>query len=550
MADIQSLNLSRYTGKATNSLVSASEWNGVFDNIQTKVNEVITRVNEDGGQDTPTNGAFTINGSPAVVRNDGTIRLASKGKYVLRGTLSGARIIIGTATDTFDSAVQTPTQVILAGCTIVNDLADNSAIEYAPESEKLIVTIASNTVNHLVCTHEAAQADGQKGALHCENTLILQGAGYLSVVNKGGHGIKASELRSSGNIHLYADAIHDAVHGNKMICIDGGIYYVNSANDAFGTRAESGTPGSADYKSPGTIWLFGGEFYAYNVRQKVFDSKAEGHIFCTEQVMNTGTSAPNTEVTGIVVHTSSSADSIYSNVTAVDPRTYFGAAFVVGATLADGVYTATQAAVTISGYFQDVRFVFPIKSTEVTLNGAYIKTAGTALDYTYDGKNIKVTATKDTVNIIKADTCINSINNIAVEPKNFGILYMDGNVAGSEVTFRDGFGSVIVNGDVTGSQVLFAEAGKPFGGSLMATQVKARLSGKGAKGNVIVAGDDMMGCVTTPLLISQATATIAGSEHIHYAKAQGSTFVGDSAGPTHHPYIVIPYGQNPIPSVQ
>ena len=540
---IQDINLSAYVGKLSRARVSHTEWNGAFGTIQTKVNEIITAVNTQA-DGTGADLAFTVNGVPTQPTS-GIVQLASKGRYVLSGTLNG-RVVIGTAGDTWLADESSPTQVILDGCTIVTDSAENAALEYAPSSDKLLVTVANNTVNHLVCTHVAAQADSQKGALHAENDLIVQGGGYLSCINKGGHGIKASELRLSGNPHIYVEVVHDGIHGNKMICIDGGEYYINGANDAFGTRAESGTPGTTTYKSPGKIWIFGGEFYAYGIKQQVFDSKADGYIFCTEQVINASTSAPNAEATNIVVHTDVDAANVYSGVTPVDPQTYFGAPVVTGATLADGVYTANATSVTIKGYFKDVRFVFPVKSTEVTLNAAYISVSdGNALDYTVDSKNIKVTVTKDTANIIKAPVAINSANNISVEAKNFGILYIEGDVTGSEVSVRDSFGAILVDGEVTGSQILMAEAGKTFGGSLKANVITARLSGKNAKGNIIVSGDDMIGCVTTTALVSRGTATMADTYHVTYSSAIGSTFVGDK-GPTREPYIVQPYGKNPI----
>lgn len=481
---------------------------------------------------------FSVNGTPTNPVN-GVVNLASKGKYILKGTLNG-RVVIGSSSDIFGADESSPTQVILDGVNITTDHVENSAIEYVPEADKMILTIARNSINRVMCSHTAAMADSQKGAIHAENDLIIQGAGYLSVVNKGGHGIKASELRVSGNPHIYTETVHDGIHGNKMIAITGGVFHVNGANDAFGTRAES------DGKEAGKIWLFGGRFYAFNIKQNVFDSKAQGYIFCQNRVMNSKDNVPNTEATGIVLSTD--CTNIYSGMANVDPETYFGTGVVEGATLSDGVYTATAAAVNISGYFKDVKFVFPIKSAEVTLNGAYIETStGDALTYTQDTKNIKVTAVKDTVNIIKAtgedNVCINSLNNIAFEVKNFGFLYMSANeytATGSEVSLRDSFGGIISEGGIIGSQILLAEASKTFGGGLNVSTLTARLSSKGQKGNVIVSDADFIGGVYCTLLQSAGTSTLAKTYGLDYMGAIGSTLMG-APDECREPYQYLTY---------
>ena len=485
----------------------------------------------------PTPSFFTVNGE-VTTPTGGIIQLASKGKYILSGTLTG-RVVIGTATDVFTDGESSPTQVILDGVDITTDSDTNAAIEYVPEADKMILTIVRNTVNRIQCSHVAAMADSQKGAIHAENDLLIGGSGYLAIVNKGGHGIKASELRVSGNPHIYCEAVHDGIHGNKMIAITGGVFSINGANDGFGTRA------AGEGKEAGSIWLFGGRYYAYGIRQTVFDSKAPGYIFCQNQTMNTKDGVPNTEATGITLSTDVAAP--FSNMSNIDPETYFGEPVVEGATLADGVYTATQAAVTISGYFKDVRFVFPIKSTEVSLLNAYIETStGDALTYTQDSKNIKVTAEKDTVNIIKTTgdaVCINSLNNIAFEVKNFGFLYMeaDENAAtGSEISFRDSFGGIISNGGIIGSQILLAEATKTFGGGLNVTSLTARLSGKGQKGNIIVANPDFIGHVYTYLLRSAGTSSLANTYGLDYASVFGSTMT-NAPIETREPYPYLTY---------
>lgn len=65
------------------------------------------------------------------------------------------------------------------------------------------------------------------------NNLRVQGVGYLACYNKGGHGIRGSEVLIAGP-HIYFDVEHDGVHGKK-VAIDDGYFYFYNAVDGFGT---------------------------------------------------------------------------------------------------------------------------------------------------------------------------------------------------------------------------------------------------------------------------------------------------------------------------
>ena len=97
----------------------------------------------------------------------------------------------------------------------------------------LVITLAKDSNNYVVCTTQVAPADNQPGAIYSMNNLVIQGVGYLACHNAGGHGIRATEIRIAGP-HIYVDAMHDAIHGKK-ISADYGHFYINSANDVFGT---------------------------------------------------------------------------------------------------------------------------------------------------------------------------------------------------------------------------------------------------------------------------------------------------------------------------
>lgn len=545
---IQKVNLDRFANMTSDSPLEATDWNTIMSTINLVLNGCVDVCNQVGSGVSA--GKFYVNGAETEPV-DGVVALDSKGTYVLEGILEG-RVVIGTPSDTWGADEDAPTSVILNGVTIIDSSEDNSALEYVPEFDKCLVTLTKNKANHLVCNNVAERTDGQKGALHCANNMTIQGSGYLSCINQGGHGVKASELKLYGNPHIYCEAIHDGIHGSKLIIIGGGKFYVNGANDAFGTRKESGEPGTGTYKAAGHIDIFGGEFWAYNLEGNIFDS--EGVIYVQNEVMNTKAGVVNTQATGLLVHTDVPEASQYNGTVNLNPETVFGSPSVTGATLADGVYTATQAEVTISGYFKDCKFVFPIKSSTLRLEGAYIETStGHAVGYTVSEKNIKISVASGTVNIIKVtgegNYCISSENNIAFEPKGTSTLMLSSEsgiaVSGSEVSVRDGYGLVCTDGGIMGSQIIISDAASTFGGCLKSGSVIARLSGKGQKGNISVIRDTLIGCIDTGSLESAGLSDLAWSTQVFYREQSGSSFMGDP-GKTIEPYDVIPYGKSDV----
>lgn len=483
------LDLSRFIGKTSADSLTAEEWNTFGQLIQDAINS-----KSDGGAGNSS--PFRVNGS-LVTPVGGVVNLTAEGTYRLSGTLNG-RVTIGSAA----AQPAEDTIVILDGVTVINSDTANSAIDYLPELGKMVVTVANNTNNALVCNHEAERADSQRGALHSENNLVVQGGGYLSCINNGGHGIKGSELRISGKPHIYVEAIHDGVHGNKMLVVDGGLIYVNGANDAFGTRAADPDSG----KTAGSISIFGGEFYAYNILQRVFDSKAPGHIYRP-----------------VAIHTNVVSGSIYDGISVADPKVLFGdavqdnvnggyttpptgsvtcytdEALSAGAAVIepiDGTYTLTTKYAKVSGYV-DGNITTSIQSTDITLDNAYIQGN---IEYTATKKKLQINLETGSVGIVAGN--VTSASNLAIEAKKESHCMIHGNVTGDELTFNDSKGSVIVCGDVVGKDIYIATAATPdptkklWGALIVEGTLKAILNSKFVKGNIHVLNEGLVGSLT------------------------------------------------------
>ena len=479
---------------------------------------------------------------------DGVITLASNAKYVLSGVLYGRLEIGADGEEPTDD-----THIVLDGVTIINETTDKG-IAYLSAAQSMYVTLAKDKKNIIICEHVAEMADKQGACLFSENNMIVQGNGYLSVVNKGGHGLKASELRISGRPHIYVSAIHDGIHGNSKLSIDNGIFHIDGANDAFGT----GTTGS--------IHIFGGDYRCYDIKQKVFDSKVAGMFF--------GSFSLDTDVEKDNISSGMESD-LTTFFADGSVRCYSDEDMTLDETIiepVEGAYTATTKYVKISGYIEG-NVVLPIQSTDVELDNAYISSSkGHAIDYTATSKKVQITSVSGTVNIIEATAGafngINSANNVTVECKGGSHLVVMAatgmGIAGSEITLHDSKGVLIVKDcgsvGVQGTDIYIARSASGtdptkeiVAGALLffnnnTADISARLSSKGEKGKIHVAGSQLLGIVSADIIsVPNGSTAFAdlGKGNVYYKITKGYTYGG--IGKCYEPYDVIPCGTNSLP---
>lgn len=269
---IANLNIGDYIQKQNGDEISANEWNTIFTAIQSSVNSVISAVNfgggGSGGSSSGGNGgpstALYVNG---VLHTETPIILEPQETYKLQGELYGQLIVnaaqyTGDAPDDFKN-----TNLIFDGVTIVTS-ADSGVYYTVPESGKgykgITITLAGDSVNTVMCTTVAAPGNDQPGAIYSQNNLKIQGSGYLNCINKGGHAIRANELKLF-NPHIYCDGAHDGIHA-KTIHIYDGVYYFTNINDCFGTSDSE----------KAAIYVCGGKIIANNMKTSggnIFDYK-------------------------------------------------------------------------------------------------------------------------------------------------------------------------------------------------------------------------------------------------------------------------------------
>lgn len=406
-----------------------------------------------------------------VYSEDGVITLDPQKSYTLNGSLKGSILIDVSAL----SKVNNDTELIFDNVTILSDT--NNAITYKLASNQkaaksLKVTLLANTENYIYCTEEAENTEDQIGAIYSMNNLFVQGAGYLALKTKSGHGFKADDINLCGS-HIWIDAPHDGIHG-RDIHIIGGVYSINNCNDAIGTSTS------------GRVMLYDGNIITNNIVENIIDSKNKGLYFSEdllteEQLSNCNNMLLLNEENYKLIYGDNVGkievlpgqpdfeQGINDSGEEVQLDTTTGKYIISDEKGNKGKY------IVVSGYINK-----PIEfsgygqrqgdSVTLYLYNAFIDThhntsTGSELQSIYyadSDSNIKLMAVQDTVNIIKnnyvsnsddASTfdsdCVKSENNIEVELKNNSYLYIsslysDG-IDGEEVKITDSKGSLIVS---------------------------------------------------------------------------------------------------------
>lgn len=255
---MENINLSQYINKSNGDPISATTWNEVFGTIQTKINELVYAYNNLIPQPV-TKSSLYVN--EVLHEETGILTLSSGTSYTLRGKYYGQIVF-----DAETSKPTTDTIVKLQGLTVISD--SNYAIQYKTPTENtgykdLIITLEKDSQNFIICNKTEAAASDQPGAIYSMNNLRVQGVGYLACYNKGGHGIRGSEVLIAGP-HIYFDVEHDGVHGKK-VAVDDGYFYFYNAVDGFGT----GENGHIE-------WYHGTINNESDLKGSMFDSKQTG----------------------------------------------------------------------------------------------------------------------------------------------------------------------------------------------------------------------------------------------------------------------------------
>ena len=550
-------------------------------------------VNPDDEEEDITSTKLYING---VLHEEDNVVLQPGHVYTLQG------VCLGTITvDTTDGAPLENTELRLNNVTLIN--SGDYGIKYLTPTENtgykdLVITLEKNSKNYIICQQEAQPSEDQPGAVYSMNNLTIQGAGYLAAYNAGGHAIRGTELKLLAP-HIYADASHDAMHAKK-IWICSGTYYVNKANDAFGTS------------SGGSIMYAFGYISSNNLVGKVFNAKDGGTLKYVENFdLHNDADYESTASESIIPSTPNGTVKEYDDKTSAANGS--GGTDVSNS---GGMYAVTKQFIRVTGYInQPINIPSSLTDVTIYLNNAIIVTSevsGTnepSIAYDASSSNVKITCIKDTYNVIMnqcseivegqdADA-VKSEHNIRVEIKNDSYLYISATAGdgldGTDVEITDSKGTLMIHNcaerGIKGNTIMIGPSGSTsgstitviddptnekyttFDGAVIVTEnckeygeqlisissnriapytgyadIFARKGKALDKGTFKTVASTLNGIIVTGSIGASIEVDMNNSANIYYNRlvTLDTVTLTDVATPSNETYIAYPYKNNPI----
>lgn len=166
------------------------------------------------------------------------VNISAAGTYVLSGELQGGVVV--------EAGDGDKVQLVLDGAEISSS---SGAAIYVKSADKVFVTLKEGTQNFLSSSSaDNSEDDNIDGVIFSKSDLTLNGAGTLTVLSPGGHGIvsKDSLVITGGKYEISATG--RALSGKDCVCISGGEFNMESGKDS--VRSEH-----ADDEARGYVYI-------------------------------------------------------------------------------------------------------------------------------------------------------------------------------------------------------------------------------------------------------------------------------------------------------
>jgi len=470
-------------GSGNHELLTLAEYEALIEKDPDTIYFIVDDDSEEGEEEfvEPVSTQLYVNG---VLHTESNVVLQPGQVYTLEGDVVGTLIIDTTSVENTNTLENT--ELRLHNVRIIS--SEDFGIKYLTPVENkgykdLVITLEKNTKNYIVCTQTTGAGEDEPGAVYSMNNLTIQGAGYLAVHNTAGHGIRATEVKLLAP-HIYADVSHDAIHGKK-IWICGGTYYVENANDAFGTGIG------------GTIKYAYGKLYARTLRGKTFNAKSgldENEVQKTGALIN----IEDFDIESLGTYSRTESVNIADYYTTGNVKEYTsanGAKLMTGGTAVEEtteMYIISQQFVVVSGKItKPINIPSTLTDVTIYLNDAAIITNcitvnenqvnEPCISYDSSKSNVKIFGFNDTYNVI-INNCpevqngydcdaIKSEHNIKFEIKNDSYIYVtsksgDG-IDGTDVEITDSKGVLMIHNcgerAIKGTTIIIGPAGNTLG---------------------------------------------------------------------------------------
>ena len=183
--------------------------------------------------------------STVIKLNDESITIDTEGTYILRGSLENGSVVI-------DTTKSSKVQLVLDGVEIHSE---SSAAIYIKQADKVFITLAENSENHLANggSFENVDENNIDAVIFSKDDLCFNGNGRLTVDSPADHGIVSKDsLAITGGSYNITAASH-GIACKEDIAIAGADFVIRSGKD--GIHAEN-----SDDSSLASIYIESGMF--------------------------------------------------------------------------------------------------------------------------------------------------------------------------------------------------------------------------------------------------------------------------------------------------
>lgn len=165
----------------------------------------------------------TVDG-PGASAAGSTVTLSEAGTYVISGTLSSGQLVV-------DADKEAMVRIVLNGASVTNP---TGPALYGVQAEKIILTLAPDTVNVLTDGSAYSLAEGEdepNAALFSKEDLSINGTGALTVTGNYAHGIVSKDdlVLADGTLHV--TAVENGIRGRDSVSVKAGTITVLAGND-------------------------------------------------------------------------------------------------------------------------------------------------------------------------------------------------------------------------------------------------------------------------------------------------------------------------------
>jgi hypothetical protein len=310
--------------------------------------------------------AITVSGLGAAVKNN-AVSITTSGTYVVSGSLENGQIIV-------EATKKDVVRLVLNGAQLTNK---SGAAIYAPQCDKLIITLASGTQNTLTdggsgFAYTNTTDEEPNAALFCKDDLTINGTGALTV-NAGfnnGIGTKDNLVIVSGSFTV--NAANHGIRGNDSIAILDGNFNISAGNDGIQT---------SNAEESGTVDIKGGTFKIASVHDGIqsenallitggdFTIKAGGSTVSSGDTSDSYKglkAAGNIEITAGTFNIDSADDAVHSN----SNITIKGGAFTL-ASGDDGVHADSTLAIS-GGTINVTKSYEGLEGSDINISGGNV----------------------------------------------------------------------------------------------------------------------------------------------------------------------------------